>query len=124
MIRDFCGIKRGRLIDEIKELRLAVDKGAAPRGVTHESVEAIDHVRSVGNIGAHMEADVNLVIDIDPGEAQALIELIEMLFLEWYVERKTREERLAKVAAIGAAKKQKGTAQGPPQPAAQPQAKE
>jgi len=107
MIRDFCKIQKGRLIDEIEELRKRVDQSTSPQGVTHESVDAIDHVRSIGNIGAHMEKDVNLIIDIDPGEAQALIELIEMLFVEWYVARKQRQDRLARVALIGAQKKQK-----------------
>src|SRR5471032_1440339 len=34
MIRNFCGIKRDRLIDEIKALRKALDDGSAPKGVT------------------------------------------------------------------------------------------
>lgn len=104
MIRHFCGISRSRLIDEVNALREAVENGAAPRGVTIESVDAIDHVRKIGNIGAHMEKDVDLIIDIDPGEAQALIELIEMLFDEWYVEQQNRTDRLAKIAIIGADK--------------------
>jgi hypothetical protein len=45
-------------------------------------VEAIDIVRNIGNIGAHMEADINVIVDVDPDEAQTLIELIETLFLE------------------------------------------
>ena len=110
MIRDFCGIQKDRLIEEIKELRKRVDEGSAPQGFTRESVDAIDHVRSIGNIGAHMQKDVNLIIDIDRGEAQALIELIEMLFDEWYVARKQREERLAKVATIGKEKEQERAA--------------
>jgi len=101
MIRHFCGINKSRLIDEINALREAVEGGSEPRGVTIESVDAIDHVRKIGNIGAHMEKDVNLIIDIEPGEAQALIELIEMLFDEWYVEQNNRTERLKKIAAIG-----------------------
>jgi hypothetical protein len=110
MIRDFCKIARGTLDAEIKELRAQLERGTVPPGVTPESIDAIDHIRSVGNIGAHMEKDVNLIIDIDPGEAQALIELIEMLFVEWYVARKQREERLARVAAIGKQKKQERAA--------------
>jgi hypothetical protein len=47
-------------------------KGNAPRGVTLESVEAIDLVRSIGNIGAHMEKDFNLVVEIDPRERSLL----------------------------------------------------
>lgn len=101
MIRDFCKISKGRLIDEINELQNRVAANSAPSGVTEESVEAIDHVRKIGNIGAHMEADVNAIIEIDPNEAQALIDLIEMLFKEWYVARRTRQERLARIAAIG-----------------------
>ena len=106
MIRDFCKIAKGTLDAEIKALRAAVDEGRAPAGVTPESVDAIDHVRSLGNIGAHFEKDVDLIIEIDPDEAQALIDLVETLFAEWYVERKQRQDRLAKVAAIVEQKKQ------------------
>jgi hypothetical protein len=95
MIRDFCGISKARLIDEIKELRTQIDENRAPRGVTHESVDAIDAVREVGNIGAHMEKDVDLIVEIDDNEAQALIDLIETLFEDWYVARETRKRRFA-----------------------------
>ncbi|WP_441280268.1 DUF4145 domain-containing protein [Bradyrhizobium sp. 63_E2_N1_3] len=106
MIRDFCGIKKGRLIDEIKELRALVEAGNAPRGVQHDSVDAIDHVRGIGNIGAHMEKDINTIIDVDPDEAQRLIELTEMLFEEWYEARHRREQRLQQIGAIAAEKAQ------------------
>ncbi|KQU91352.1 hypothetical protein ASD99_21945 [Mesorhizobium sp. Root695] len=104
MIRDFCGITKKRLIDEIKALRLALDEGTAPPGVAAETVDAIDAIREVGNIGAHMESDIDMIVEVEPGEAQALIELIEMLFEEWYVARETRSQRLAKVKAIAAQK--------------------
>jgi hypothetical protein len=100
MIRDFCKIAKARLIDEIVELRKQLDAHTAPHGVTHESVDAIDAVRSVGNIGAHMEKDVDLIVDIEPGEAQILIDLIEMLFEEWYVERDRRAKRLKEITAL------------------------
>lgn len=105
MIRDFCGIRKGRLIDEIKELRRRVDAGDAPKGVTHDSVDAIDSVREIGNIGAHMEKDINLVVDVDPDEARLLIELVETLFEDWYVERQRRQERFAEIARVRLEKK-------------------
>ncbi|MCF6370058.1 DUF4145 domain-containing protein [Rhizobium halophilum] len=105
MIRDFCGISRSRLIDEIRELKKQLDEGRGPKGVEAETIDAIDAVRDIGNIGAHMEKDINLIVEVDPGEAQALIELIEMLFDEWYVARDKREKRLASVRAIAAEKK-------------------
>ena len=100
MIRDFCGISDYTLDKEIKELRRQVDAHEAPRSVTPESIDAIDHVRKIGNIGAHMEKDINLIVDVDPGEAQALIDLIELLFEEWYVERHQRQQRLDRVKQI------------------------
>ena len=106
MIRDFAKISKARLIDEIQALNALVADDKAPRGVTPESVQAIDHVREIGNIGAHMEKDINLIVEIDSDEAQILIELIETLFEEWYVARKKREERFAGIEALNKAKKQ------------------
>ena len=72
-------------------------------------------MRQIGNIGAHMQKDINLIIDVDPDEAQTLIELIETLFDEWYVEREKRKKRFAKIGAIAAAKdEQKKLAQAKP----------
>ncbi|WP_247294927.1 MULTISPECIES: DUF4145 domain-containing protein [unclassified Bradyrhizobium] len=100
MIRDFCGISKSRLIDEIDELRTRVHDGKAPAGVQPDSVEAIDHVRGIGNIGAHMEADINVIVDVDVDEAQTLIELTELLFDEWYIARKARTKRLEHLKLI------------------------
>lgn len=105
MIRDFCGISKARLIDEIRDLKAQVDNGTAPPGVTIETIDAIDSVRSVGNIGAHMEKDINVIVEVDENEAKLLIELIELLFEDWYVARNSRKERLAKVTALSGAKK-------------------
>jgi Domain of unknown function (DUF4145) len=101
MIRDFCSISKKRLIDEINALRALVKAGQAPIGVQHDSVEAIDHVREIGNIGAHMEADINVIVDVDPDEAQILIGLVELLFAEWYIARDARQRAFAKLTMQG-----------------------
>jgi hypothetical protein len=106
MIRDFCEIQRATLDQEIKALHKAIQDGNAPSGVSPESVDAIDHVRKVGNIGAHMEKNIDLIIAVEPEEAQALIGLIEILFDEWYVAKETRTRRLAQIASISAEKQQ------------------
>ncbi len=84
MIRDFWGIKKVRLKDEIDDLEEKVDS---------DVWESIDAVRSVGNIGAHMERDINVIVDVEPGEAQLLIGLIEQLVDDWYVARESRRKR-------------------------------
>ncbi len=104
MIRDFAKIAKDTLNAEIVALQKMVDEDKAPRGVTPESVEAIDHVRKIGNIGAHMEKDIDLIIEIDPDEAQILIELVETLFDEWYVAREQRTQRFKGLAELRAKK--------------------
>lgn len=104
MIRDFCGIQKDTLFNEIKELEKKLENDTAPRGVDDETIAAITAVRKLGNIGAHMEKDINIIVDVDPEEAQTLIELIEMLFADWYVARHKRQQRLASIQEITAAK--------------------
>lgn len=111
MIRDFCRITKNTLNQEIQTLREMVDDGTAPKGVSEESVEAIDRIRGIGNIGAHMERDINLIITVDADEAQLLIELTEMLFDEWYIERAKREARLAALKKVADSKKDLKAAQ-------------
>lgn len=84
MIRDFYRISKPRLVDEINELQNVVDSDV------WDSIEA---VRKVGNIGAHMERDIDIIVDVDPMEAQLLISLIEQLVEEWYVTRENRKNR-------------------------------
>lgn len=91
MIRDFWGISDNRLVDAIQKLK---DKVPVPQW------QAIDSIRSLGNIGAHMEKDVNLIIDIDKGEAQQLINLIELLIKQWYLDRHDADELCKNVTAI------------------------
>ena len=95
MIRDFWDVKKPRLIDEIDAIKEKVDP------VTWQ---AIDAVRKIGNIGAHMEKDINLVVDVDPNEAGLLINLIETLIHDWYVARHERQERMKKIISVSDAK--------------------
>jgi hypothetical protein len=96
MVRDFWGVKGKTLFEEISAIAGKVDA---------DIYGAIDAVRKIGNIGAHMEKDINLVIDVEPEEAQMLIQLIEVLLDEWYVARKNRSDHLAGIVALAAAKK-------------------
>lgn len=105
MIRDFCGIAKDTLDQEIKTLDKMILEGTAPHSVSVESVQAIDQVRRIGNIGAHMEKDINLIIPVEFDEAQALISLLELLFDEWYVARESRGKRLTRIAEIAAEKR-------------------
>jgi hypothetical protein len=88
MIRDFHGITKYNLASTINALKEKVEP---------KIWAAINGIREIGNIGAHMEQDVNVIIDVDPDEAVALIELIEILINEWYIARHERDEALKKL---------------------------
>ncbi len=95
IIRDFFGIKKGRLVDEIRDIQDKVDPIIW---------QAIDAVRSIGNIGAHMEKDINLIIDVDPEEAQLLIGLIEILMKDWYIAKHERQKHLESIIGVAGIK--------------------
>ena len=95
VIRDFYGICKKNLRDEIYALQGEIDV---------DLWEAFDGVRKIGNIGAHMEEDVNIILDIEPHEAKYLIFLIEILFQETYVRKKQRQGKLNEIPLIAKAK--------------------
>ncbi|WP_296241430.1 MULTISPECIES: DUF4145 domain-containing protein [unclassified Psychrobacter] len=92
MIRDFWNVKPQNLFQEIESIK---DK------VEPDTWAAIDVVRKVGNIGAHMEKDINQIVEVDENEAGLLIGLIEMLIEEWYIIRYERQQRLAQIKQLG-----------------------
>lgn len=96
MIRDFWGISKARLKDEIDALEELIDP---------DTWSSIDAVRSVGNIGAHMERDINVIVDVEPEEAQLLIGLIEQMVEDWYIDRESRRLRSEALKALAEAKK-------------------
>lgn len=95
MIHDFWEIREKNLNAEITTLQ-----GKIPAA----QWSAIDALRKIGNIGAHMENDINLIIDVEPDEAQKLIKLIELLIDKWYVARHDEEELLTEITAISSEK--------------------
>lgn len=97
MIRDFWSVKEKNLFQEIKAIEDKLDP---------ETFSAIDAVRSIGNIGAHMEKDIDLILDVEPHEAELLINLIETLIREWYVSREVRRVRMAAIVSTAEAKKE------------------
>ena len=91
MIRDFWNIHKKRLIDEINELQSLIPA---------TQWNAINALRKVGNIGAHMEQDVNTIVDVDSDEAEKLLKLIELLIDKWYIARHDEELLLSDITTI------------------------
>ena len=96
ILRDFCKVRPGRLVDEIAEIEPKVDI------ITWE---AIDGTRKIGNIGAHMEKDLIVIIDVDANEAALRLDFNETLTYNGYVQTYEMELRIAKIQNIATTKK-------------------
>lgn len=97
MVRDFWGVKEKNLYEEINAIK---------EKVSAEIWDAIDAIRQIGNIGAHMEKDIDLIIDVNSDEAELLIQLIENLLKDWYIEKEQRRLRTVAILAAAQAKKE------------------
>lgn len=97
MINDFWDIRENTLYKSINALE---DKVPATQW------KVIDGIRRIGNIGAHMEKDINLIIDIEPDEAAKLIKMIELLLRQWYIERHEQEKLYNDIITIDEIKQQ------------------
>ena len=92
MIRDFWGITdKKTLYQEIDAIRTLVPPA---------TWKALNALRQLGNIGAHMESDINCIVDIDPGEADKILRLIEYLMNEWYIHRHDADQLLSDITDI------------------------
>lgn len=107
MIRDFWKVKKptdhkGKwtLWHEIQAIKDLPELGS---GVW----TAIDALRTIGNIGAHMEEDINIIINVEPEVADKLIWLIEFLLDKWYIQRHETTIKLAEIVGIADSKTEK-----------------
>lgn len=98
MISDFWHIHEKNLNASITALKDKI--------VDKTQWAAIDGLRKLGNIGAHMEQDINVIVDIEPNEAAKLKFLIEHLLDEWYISRHKIEELYNDIVNISDAKQQ------------------
>lgn len=96
MIHDFWDINEGNLAKEVSALQ-----GKIPA----VQWAAIDGLRRIGNIGAHMERDVNQIINVEPQEVIALRVLIELLMDKWYIARHDENQVFEAISRIADSKK-------------------
>ena len=99
IIKDFCKIEGSKnlatMIDQVQQ------KANENREITEESLKTIEYIRKKGNIAAHIQKPTNQMIDnITKADSDFLIELLEMLFQEWYIASHKRKERLEKIEVL------------------------
>ena len=95
ILRDHWDINKWKLEAAIKSVKNRV----AP-----EVYAALEAIREIGNIGAHSEQDINVIIDISSDEAREILKVIEFLIIEWYASPHELEPALKKICTIQASK--------------------
>jgi hypothetical protein len=90
LLRDHVGIKvkSGNLAEEIQAV---MDSGKLPSDLT----ESIDAIRNVGNFGAHPMKSQHSgeVLDVEPGEAEWTLDVLEELFDFYFVRPEQRRKK-------------------------------
>lgn len=96
MIRDRFNASGKNLFQEIDSIKDQIYK---------EEFEILDSIRNIGNIGAHQENDLELIIKIEPHEAELVLYALEHLIEEWYIKESDRLKKFNYLKKIAADKK-------------------
>jgi hypothetical protein len=100
LLREKAGVKKGNLNDEIEEVVNSRQLGSV-------LADSLHGVRVIGNFAAHPMKSTNTgeVIDVEPGEAEWLLDTLEKLFDFYFIEperiAKRRQEVNAKLKEAG-----------------------
>jgi hypothetical protein len=86
---------------EKRSLADEIDEFIHMQGVPSHLAGAIDAIRNIGNFGAHPLKDLHSgeIVDVEPGEAEWLLDVLESLFDFTFVQPKRLDERKKKLNA-------------------------
>jgi hypothetical protein len=81
ILREKAGVKHGNLVKEIEEV---IKSNSLPSYLS----ESIDAIRHIGNFAAHPTKSTSTgeIIEVEPGEAEWLLDVIESLFDFYFVQ--------------------------------------
>lgn len=80
-----------------KSLAHEIDEFLGTQKVPSVILEAVDAIRNIGNFAAHplKETNTGEIVDVEPGEAEWLLEVLDLLFDYYFVQPKKLEEMKA-----------------------------
>lgn len=91
IIRDFYQVAERRFVDEIEALAGNVEEPVS---------ESLHALRKIPGIAAYPENEADVIVDVEPGEATVMIDLVELLIMETYVASARRYATRERVQAI------------------------
>ncbi|MBO6301011.1 MAG: DUF4145 domain-containing protein [Ruminiclostridium sp.] len=91
IITNHFGVTGGSLYDKINAIK---------NKVSGKLLDAIDSLRKIGNLGAHLKIESNVIVEVSKEEAKAFLWLIEYIIDEWYVQEHEKAEMIEKIAQL------------------------
>lgn len=91
ILRDFYQVAPRNLAQEIAAVR---DRVSDDLWITFEAL------REIGNVGAHPERDPAIIVEVEAEEATEMIDLLEIVIHETYIDRANRKRAAQKAASI------------------------
>lgn len=93
LLQNFLGIKGKRNLSE--EIDAVIDS----KKLTSSLEEEIDAIRTIGNFAAHpsKSQQTGLIVDVEPGEAEWNLDVLEDLFDHIFVKEAKRKKRIGNV---------------------------
>ncbi len=72
----------------LSDLSREIDQVVASKALSPDLAEALDDIRTVGNFSAHprKSTDAALVLDVEPGEAEWTLDVLEIFFDFYFVQ--------------------------------------
>lgn len=80
-----------------KSLAHEIDEFLETQEAPSVILDAVDAIRNIGNFAAHPLKDTNTgeIVDVEPGEAEWLLKVLDLLFDFYFVQPKKLEKRKA-----------------------------
>lgn len=94
VLRDEAHVAHSNLYNEIGQV---IDQGGLPSRIA----TMLDAVREVGNFAAHPIKSTNTgeIVDVEPGEAEVTLDVIELLFDHFFTAPRVAQERIDAINA-------------------------
>lgn len=95
IIKERFNAKGRTLYDQIESIKGGIYQG---------EFDILDSIRNLGNIGAHSENDLQLIINIESNDAKLILYCLEFLIEEWYIKSSERMDRIKQLKDLAKSK--------------------
>ena len=97
-IREYCKVKKDKIHNVIlfQEIKAVEKLGCIDAPI----ITAFKQLKDIGNIGAHPQENIDTIVPIEPGEAETLLKLIDLIIRKTYIQRQSDNMLLQEIEGL------------------------